>query len=299
MSRQELEARGIKIVRQRGDEILGHCIFHDDNTPSFQANIRKRVFICFACNAKGTFQDLGIRGGTPKVYRNAFSNLLTSNGDGIIEQVFGLPSEYEPLSSKEGRFWEYLRDRKITWKATQSFRIGYCKTGAYADRIIIPMPIGFIARSIHSGRMAELMHGIPFRKYLFPLGLPTNRMLYNFQPESETLILVEGVMDAIKLATYGVDATAVLTAKMSQYQVDAICAQSKVQRIMICFDGDDAGKSGADLAAEELAGFFGRSKVYIVRLPDGKDPGNIKKRLFYEYYKRAQSLSESYSFLGV
>ena len=298
MSIRELEAAGVKITRVRGGEVLGLCPFHDDTNPSFQANIHKRVFICFSCGAKGSFKELGIQG-EPKVYRNAYSNLLKQDSNSIIDEVFSLPREFEPIHSKEGRFWEYLHGRKITYDTIQSFGIGCCKTGAYAGRIVIPMCTGFIARSIYSGRMGELIHGIPFRKYLFPLSLPTNRILYNFDPDSKTLILVEGVMDAIKLATYGVSATAVLTSKLSGHQCDLICEKSRAKKIFVCFDGDDAGESGADLAAEELSGFFGRSQIHIVRLPEGKDPGSMSEKLFFRYLDSAQTLSGRYSFLNL
>jgi DNA primase len=51
-----LKHYGLKLSR-KGEELVGLCPFHADTKPSFRLNLKKGVFHCFGCSAKGNVID--------------------------------------------------------------------------------------------------------------------------------------------------------------------------------------------------------------------------------------------------
>ena len=47
-----VESSGVKLTK-RGGDMVGHCPFHDDATPSFVVTVAKNLFHCFGCQAAG------------------------------------------------------------------------------------------------------------------------------------------------------------------------------------------------------------------------------------------------------
>lgn len=298
---QELADAGIKVKRARGNEVLAHCPFHDDIHPSMSANLAKGVFYCFTCGAKGTFSRLGI-GRDKRVYFEDFTRLLNeldnnNQQDDVDykELVFSLPDEYEPIDASINSIYsDYLLSRGITANVISQFRIGFCRTGTYRDRIIVPMELGFCARSIHSDKLGRLLYKGNFRKYLFPVGLPKSKMLFSFDPLCSQLILVEGVFDVLKLSALHFYSTAILGAIISDEQVSMLC-KSQVETIYLCLDGDAAGRSGTDLAYDKLSNYF--NKVYKILLPTDTDPGDCNSReLMLQRIEAAKEAHTSYNF---
>lgn len=263
-----LEKRGIKISSVRGDEVIAHCPFHIDAHPSFAANLRKGVFICFACGERGTFRKLGVDQ-VPKVHWGDFSKLLKTEEVGMI---FELPRGFKEIDGKEKEsvYLQYLKSRQIDGTAIKRFNIGFCESGIYHDRVVIPFETGFVARTIFDGFRGMLIYGKKHQRYLYPLGLPTSKLLFNFNPTNKYLLLVEGVFDALRLATFGYPATAILGCQLHSIQLERLCL-SEAENVFVCFDGDEAGRYGAKIACQQLSKFF---KVYQINLPDGLDPGS-------------------------
>lgn len=262
-----LEKLGIKVTKQRGDEVIAHCPFHHDRTPSFAANLRKGVFICFACGEKGTFRRLGIDV-TPRIHWGDFSKLLRAEE---AEMIFELPQGFKGVNFKENNiYWQYLHNRQIDRTVIKSFNIGFCESGIYHDRVVIPFETGFVARTIFDGFRGILVYGKKHQRYLYPLGLPTSKLLFNFNPTSKYLLLVEGVFDVLRLASFGYPATAILGCQLHSIQLERLCL-SEAENVFVCFDGDEAGRHGAEIACQQLSKFF---KVYQINLPDGLDPGS-------------------------
>ncbi len=275
MTIDELKGKGIKITRVRGDEVLGLCPFHDDKRPSFVANLSKQVYYCFSCGAKGTFRQLGIKS-QRTVFRDSYAKLLEllSGNDEDVRMIFGLPSEFIPISDSCNIYWDYIFSRWITREVVDKFSIGYCRVGNYASRIIVPLDVGFVARSIYNDRDGHFIHGRNFRKYLYPIGLPVSKMLFNYNPESSSCLLVEGVFDVLRLASYGLHSTAIFGCQMSSHQVKMICSSSSISTVYLCFDADDAGVEGMAEAYQELSRYFGSDQVKMVLLPHGGDPAS-------------------------
>jgi len=70
------------------------------------------------------------------------------------ETVIRLPQSYELIDyTNQNCYWDYLNKRGITKEVIDLYSIGYCDTGFYCGRIIIPIDfkndtVGFIARRI-------------------------------------------------------------------------------------------------------------------------------------------------------
>lgn len=298
MKVSDLKRKGIKVAQVRGDEVLAHCPFHQDSHPSFALNLRKKVFYCYACGAKGNFGKLGFTTKADNVRFGDYTNLRERLSDGDApEEVFELPRDYTPFTGGwlDKPFWEYLHRRGISGSIAGRFRIGYCSRGDYQDRIIVPLGLGFVARSIHGDKTGKLIFGRDFRRYLYPLGLPKSAMLFNFVRDRKLLFLVEGVFDVLRLDGYGISATAILGSALSQAQLELIC-DSEVGRVMLCFDGDEAGENGMEQAAWELSKYFEAEDIYLVGLPKGQDPASCGKSTLRECLRSSQSYKPHYNF---
>lgn len=50
---EELYSNYIEDYEIRGNELICSCPFHDEDTPSFNVNLKNGVYHCFGCGAKG------------------------------------------------------------------------------------------------------------------------------------------------------------------------------------------------------------------------------------------------------
>ncbi|MFY1027765.1 DNA primase [Actinobacillus seminis] len=112
----------------------------------------------------------------------------------------------------------------------------------------------------------------------------------------EMLLVVEGYMDVVALAQFGVDyAVASLGTATTPEQIQV--AFRATEQLVCCYDADRAGRDAAWRALENALPFLedGRQLKFIF-LPDGEDPDTFirqyGKAAFEDYLKNAQSLSD-------
>lgn len=156
--------------------------------------------------------------------------------------------------------------------------IGKNKNGKFYDRFRsrIMFPICNLSGQVigFTGRLYENVEGAP--KYLNSSEtaiFKKRETLYGFhlsaQWSQNVLMLVEGTLDVIALRQAGFcNAVAPLGTALTEEQM-AILAQH-TKDLIVCFDGDDAGKT-ATRKAMALAANAGL-KVRAVTLPKGRDP---------------------------
>ncbi|MGR8931335.1 MAG: DNA primase [Gammaproteobacteria bacterium] len=91
----------------------------------------------------------------------------------------------------------------------------------------------------------------------------------------EQIMVVEGYMDVISLAQYGIgNVVATLGTATSHHQVDLLFRYTS--DLLFCFDGDDAGRKAAWKAVEiALASLRDGRQVRIMLLPQGQDPDSL------------------------
>lgn len=124
--------------------------------------------------------------------------------------------------------------------------------------------------------------------YGFYLAKQQNRHL-------DSLIIVEGYMDVVSLAQYGIsNCIATLGTATTEQHAQRLLVSSSA--LIFCFDGDKAGKAAAWRALENvLPHLSGHQQVRFTFLPEGEDPDSMVRQLgqaaFLQRLSEGQTLS--------
>ena len=192
------------------DEFLFHCPYCQHHKKKLSINFGKGYWKCWVCDTRGkniyrlvrkygTYQQrqkwLELEG---RLDLNEFEGIFAEMNDIKEEQILELPEEFISLCNKHlprtsQMPLRYLFERGLTRQDILKWKIGYCGSGKYAGRIIVPSFNNdgninyFIARSY-------VDH---YRKYLNPQAekdIIFNELSIDWD---SPLTLVEGVFDAI------------------------------------------------------------------------------------------------------
>ena len=193
----------------KNDEQAHFCPFCHHHKKKLQVNIKTQYWHCWVCDAKGRkIQRLLKRlhvdsRKQKKLFEIYGDDYVVYNKDTVDERVeLRLPSEFKSLLKVPTgkvkpvyrKALKYAEERGITKEDITRYNIGYCDTGMYSNRIIIPSYDldnrlnYFIARSIHSEEKF---------KYKNP---PVSKNVIMFENQinwNEPITLVEGAFDAI------------------------------------------------------------------------------------------------------
>ena len=195
---------------QKGDEHLYHCPYCGHHKKKMSINFSNGYWKCWVCDTRGKNIYRIVRKFGNYQQRQKYRELqglvdLTDFEEMFKEynnieekQILEMPEGFVSLCNKDLPMdstdaFRYLSSRGIGRREILKWKIGYCKEGRYAGRIIIPsFDIEgdlnyFIARS-YVGHT---------RRYLNP---PANRDLVFNELNidwDEPIVLVEGVFDAI------------------------------------------------------------------------------------------------------
>jgi hypothetical protein len=255
-----------------------------DGKGKLEINYKKGVFKCWVCSIKnnmhGPIEKLIKKYGNQNILRDyLLVKPDTEYTKGITDYVLPnvkLPEEYIPLTNSntynpQAYFAKkYLNSRKIDAETIKEYNIGYCPTGTYRNRVIIPSydKYGdlnyFIARSFN-----------PYvkPKYLMP-EIPKEYIIFNENKLNldSTIYLVEGVFDHIVIPN-----SIPLLGKYLQPKIKNLLLNDACAEIVILLD-DDA-EIEAMAIYKELN--FGRlkGKIKICTPPYGYDASLIYQKL--------------------
>ncbi|WP_319242521.1 DNA primase [uncultured Propionivibrio sp.] len=218
---------------------------------------------------------------------------------------------------------EYLKGRGVSGEVAQKFGIGYAPDGwqnlgaafedytqselqtaglvikneqgrlydRFRDRVMFPIVnqkgevIAFGGRVLGSGEPKYLNSPETplFEKGREVFGLPQARTALR---EKNTVIVVEGYMDVVALAQHGVgNAVATLGTATTATHVQKLLRQ--VDRIVYCFDGDNAGRKAAWRALENsLEALPEQKSIGFVFLPESEDPDSFVRSHGKEAFER-------------
>ncbi|WP_371324370.1 DNA primase [Dechloromonas sp. ZY10] len=165
----------------------------------------------------------------------------------------------------------------------------------FRDRLMIPIINAKGDIIAFGGRIIEQQSDKDGPKYLnspeTPLfekgrelfGLPQARQALR---ETDTAIVTEGYMDVIALAQNGVgNAVATLGTATTATHVQKLLRQ--VDRIVFCFDGDNAGRKAGWRALENaLEALADNKRIGFVFLPQDEDPDSYIRRFGKESFDR-------------
>ncbi|MGN1394655.1 MAG: DNA primase [Succinivibrionaceae bacterium] len=114
--------------------------------------------------------------------------------------------------------------------------------------------------------------------------------------ELEFIMITEGYMDVIALDQYGVhNAVASLGTATTPFQLDLLFKQS--DKIVFCYDGDDAGRHAAWRALNlSLTSVRDDKQLNFCFLPKEHDPDSLVRKegrdVFYNFVKNSQSFTD-------
>lgn len=244
------------LVRGYGIERAFRCHVHDDKHASASINSLTYKWFCFSCGAGGTY-----RGEMdPVAFHLAIANVMDRMDR--VERVY--PEAYLSLfdSLGPGDYWLSRFGEPIC----HEHRLGVSMDGRYAT-----LPVRDVTGRI-MGTIRRDLTGEDQCKYRYPPGVGMSKYLYNYHRcEGDVILLTEGATDAIAAEEAGFpNAMATYRNGLSVAQV-ALLRRYAPSLVLICYDQDGAGDSGAATAATQLAGFTTQRVVWT----DYKDLSSI------------------------
>lgn len=169
-------------------------------------------------------------------------------------------------------------ERQLTQATIDHFGVGYCSAGILRGMIAIPIHDAVGALVAYAGRRLRPSDIEKYGKYKLPRGFRKELELFNYHRasahmESEGLIVVEGFFSVLRLHQAGFEnAVATMGCEVSQAQAELLC---RAREVLILFDGDRAGREGA----QALAALLGSgTRVRVGDLPDGAEPETLGDR---------------------
>ncbi|WP_320200576.1 DNA primase [Agrobacterium sp. rho-13.3] len=309
------------------------CPFHGEKSPSFHCEDRKGRYHCFGCGVSGdhfrfltdldgmafpeAVQQIADMAGVvmpqPDVQAERRERERASLQD--VMEMATLFFQDQLQTSVGARARAYLRDRGLTGRTIETFRLGFAPDSRNAlkehlaskgiakeqmeacglvvhenvpvsydrfrDRIMFPIlssrekVIAFGGRAMAADALAKYLNSNETE--LFHKG----NVLYNFArarratQTSGTVIAVEGYMDVIALYQAGVE-NAVAPLGTALTENQLDLLWKMTPQPVLCFDGDGAGIRAASRAADlALPHIKPGRSVSFALLPDGKDPDDL------------------------
>ena len=170
-----------------------------------------------------------------------------------------------------------VSDRQLQPETIATFGVGYCSRGILRGTIAIPIHDAEGKLVAYAGRRLKPSEIDQFGKYKLPKGFRKELVLYNFHRAKNhagaRLILVEGFFSVLKLHEAGLpNVVATMGCELSASQAELLRA---CREVIVLFDGNEAGWSGAEKVRELLSPSI---TVRIVRLPAGKEPEDLSPK---------------------
>nr|WP_240991873.1 DNA primase [Wolbachia endosymbiont of Glossina morsitans morsitans] len=320
----DIVGKKVRLIK-RGDSFVGLCPFHNEKTPSFSVSNTKGLYYCFGCSASGdVFEFISQTEGLS--FKEALEklasvtgvelpkNLSITKGNNKLFLALDLAANW--FAQKNQSVVDYLKQRKISPKIIDKFKIGYAPSSGlkeylnssgiedkilidiglvnknfhdyFYDRLIFPIQsiagrvIGFGGRALSSEQQPKYLNSpesqlFKKRENLYGLNFALSEIR-----KKQHILVVEGYMDAIALHQAGIsNAVAPLGTAISAEQIKNLWRFAK--EISICMDGDSAGRHAATRVAELALPILEPGyTLKFVTLPSNKDPYDICNELEYK-----------------
>ena len=272
----------------KGGEHAFHCPFCNHHKKKLQVNFETQKWHCWVCNQGG--HKIGILLRKINAPKNIISEVLKILGDyrgvkhekeEVTKYDVSLPQCYQPLWKKsEDPIYKnaihYLKQRGIYGKDILRYSIGYCPSGDYSNRIIIP---SYDVDGKLNYFMARDMFPNSKFKYKNP---PMSKDTVGFElfiNWKEPIVLVEGIFDAIAVRKNAIP----LFGKFPSKTLVMRLIEKKVKKIYVALD-EDAKKDAIKLSKFLMD--YGIS-TYLLEM-NGKDPSELGFKEFWKIVKNTK-----------
>lgn len=271
----------IKYEERKHNDLWFKCTnpSHKDTEPSThicadRLSYHHGIYNCFGCHDSGNiimlvraYLNISFWEAVHWIEARFYSdeNVLPVRQD--IDVTPSIPPNFEYYENQEEwnpPYLEYLFDRGITWKQIIRHKIGYCDSGKYSRRIIIPVLLNgilrtWIGRSIHGGkRVTSCPHG--------KIGLFGSELA---NPKKGPAILSEGWADALAIERLEfMNSMSLQTNILHEEQFAYI---KRFEFTIIVPDGDSGGKRLID----SIAPYIDQHEFLIAELPPEEDPASL------------------------
>ena len=273
-----------------------HCPFCNHHKPKLEVNLTenkegKNPWHCWACDVKGTsVYQLFKKIKAPSDKISEVQSLVKSSKSFKInksDSSITLPSEFISLSTVNNsditakHALAYLKRRNISKYDIIKYNIGYCKSGLYANMIIIPTYNDDGQLNYFTARSFEKEPYVKYRNPSVSRNIIPNEHLINW---NVPVILCEGLFDAIAIKRNAIP----LLGKNIQSSLMKKIVTSIVDKIYIALDRDAIKQA---LKFCEMLMAEGK-EVYLVDLQD-KDPSEMGFSNFTKLIQKTQPLTYS------
>ena len=281
------------------------CPFHSNDTkPSLGVNTSKQgvpigFYHCFGCGTKGHWNILAERLGFPTIAKADFKDTEISNYnfDEIRQNLLGRSSVDNMIQSLGANF-------NMEWPAEESWRtingsllreIGASITydERNQDRAIL-LPVNVMGETVGvikgANRAMEksylLSKGVWSKKHgLFPYD-------HVAQQEADSIAIVEGARDALRLIKFGIPALAILGSQSwSETKLNLILSLG-LRKVVLALDGDRAGVQCTNMIYRDIKSLVPTSVLKLKSHSDITgtkiDPGNMGRHLIEELRDKMQ-----------
>lgn len=219
-------------LKERGNEWVCCCLFHEEKTPSMYLNDEKGVYHCFGCGAKGDVIDLAQHLFNCS-FKDAIKHLEELSGANCIQnrpieqkkKNTSIQNEKEKLSANYLNFYNdsffknkeqnysYLLNRGISVQVQQDFLIGFqanwihpnCTSCNIASsRLIIPRASHtYLARATNTNinkQYQKQIVGSCNTLFNYPWSFDLKRNKDNQLDDTGIVFVVEGEIDCLSIA---------------------------------------------------------------------------------------------------
>lgn len=296
LSREQLKdllryAGVTKIIDRGKTNIQFCCPVHGENTPSMGIRVEDTVCHCFSCHWSGNIQwllfttckdqfrsiyeveawirdkyqvDLGAEEREMRKNLRRYEDFGMNDDEETEEKQHELPMYYlAPFKSGKETYAVYF-ERGFNKQDMVNFKIG---RDLENETFTIPVfnadstLCGVVGRYIDPNRPKNARYMV----YEFPKGKVTYP-IDKLQIIDDTLILVEGILDAQWLHKYGyTNAQAILGNGLSYSQAELL-KKYKFSKVILAFDDDTGGETAIKIAKKRLGDGY---KYLLVKYPEG------------------------------
>ena len=298
-----------------GKEIHVNCPVCGDSRYRLYINLNKGLVHCHNCKFSGSIVHLiqwvegtsytkammkfsTIKGNLsmPDKVDESIEHQLFLSGDlrkGLTKRAIPLPDEYRKISGSNNlvavRARKYLKKRMITSSMIKQHDIGFCASGEYANRIILPIKEEgelrfWVARAI--GNTARLKEKSPSNE---EYQISKSEVIFNIDraaSQYHAAVISEGIFDALAWGGIGVS---LLGKELYDEQMNILLDYRELlsDGLYIAIDWD--ARQQATEMAERLSSYF---DVKIVNIPKKYDDPN-KFRQTHKYKDMIKLLEEA------
>ncbi|AYQ99265.1 DNA primase [Brevibacterium phage Cantare] len=233
--------RHLQVVNRGGAELMCRCLYHDDSNASMQFNVDTGLWVCFGCGAKGKIEklerELGLRVVEDAIDVQELIDFL--NQLDKPKEPDDLPAIPEETLLSYDFPTEYWASRGFSQDTIDTFELGYDplnNIGTIPFRNTQGELQGIIKRYLDPD--VELRYRYPkgFKRSLHMFG----SWMVTEDPDIDTVVLVEGSLDAIKCWQAGIPALAVYGSSVSKTQI-RLLRRLGITKVILFFDDDSSG----------------------------------------------------------